>query len=104
VIITITSQGGLELREPNDFKGFKILVERKNASAADIANTLKGVATVDPDGKSAWVSQESLKRWKGQAQPAEWVASFDKMVESVKRFGWVDDAQGTVRAHIEIGG
>lgn len=104
MIITITAQGSLELREPNDFKGFKILVERQGASAAEITSALKGVAAVDPDGKTAWVSQDSLKRWQGKPQPAEWVASFDKMVESVKRFGWVNDEQGTVRAHIEIGG
>ena len=50
MIITITKSGETELREPNDFKGFKILVEKPDASGADIAASLKGVATVDPDG------------------------------------------------------
>ena len=102
MIIAITGQGGLELREPNDFKGFKILVEKKGASASDIAAALKGVATIDPDGKNAWVSQAALRTWKGQPQPAEWVASFDKMIEAVKKYGWVNEEQATVRGHIEI--
>jgi hypothetical protein len=104
MIIAITAQDGLEFRDRDDFKGFKVLVEKKGASTADIAATLKGVATLDPDGKSAWVSQDALKRWQGQAQPAEWIASFDKMVEAVKKFGWVNEADRTVRGHIEIAG
>ena len=104
MIIAITAAGGLELREPNDFKGFKVLVEKKGASQGDIAAALKGVATLEADGKSAWVSQDALKCWKGQPQPAEWVASFDKMVEAVKKFGWVKEADRTVRGHIEIAG
>lgn len=103
MIIRVTAQGGVELREPNDFKGFKVLVEGPNMSVGQISSALTGIATVDAGGETAWVSQDALRRWKGKAQPAEWVASLDKMVESVKRFGWVNDEQGTVRAHIEIG-
>ena len=103
MIITITKSGDIELREPNDFKGFKVLVEKPGASTADIAAALKSLATLDPDGKSAWVSQNALKHSKAAPQTAEWAASFDKMVDSVKRFGWVNEADGTVRAHIEVG-
>jgi len=42
-----------------------------------------------------------LKNWQGKPQPADWVAAFDKMIASVKRFGWVRDEDGSVRAHIE---
>ena len=104
MIIAITVKGEVELREPDDFKGFKVFVERPGASIADIAAALRSVATLDADGKSAWVSQDALRRWNGKPQAAEWVASFDKMIESVKRFGWVNDEHGTVRAHIEIAG
>jgi hypothetical protein len=101
MIIAITHSSTLELREPNDFKGFKVLVEKPGLSDAAIDEALSGVATLDDDGKSAWVSGEALRHWGGQRQPAEWIASFDKMVETVKRFGWVNEADGTVRGHIE---
>jgi len=100
MIIHVTPAGTAELREPDDFKNFKIVVERKDASSDFIAGALQGIATLEPDGKTAWVSQQALRQWQGRAQPAEWVAAFDKMVESVRRFGWVRD-DGAVRAHVE---
>ncbi len=63
---------------------------------------MKGIAAVEPDGKTAWVAQQALRKWQGKDQPADWLASFDKMVEAVRRFGWVRDADDSVRAHIEI--
>ncbi|HUB95506.1 MAG TPA: hypothetical protein VL993_06290 [Stellaceae bacterium] len=96
MIIVVTEAGTVDLTERDDFKNFKIAVAKKDASAEFIAGALKGMATPEPDGKTAWVSAAALK----QGQPADWIASFDKMVESVRRFGWVRD-DGTVRAHIE---
>ena len=84
----------------SDFKGFKIAVERPGARRDFIVGALLGVAALEPDGKTAWVSPQALRHWQGQAQPAEWQAAFDKMVESVRKFGWVRD-DGAVRAHIE---
>jgi hypothetical protein len=101
MIIQITPAGAAELRDPDDFKNFKIVVQRKDASADFIAGALKGVASLEPDGKTAWVSQQALRNWQGRAQAPAWTASFDKMVESVRRFGWVRD-DGTVRAHVEV--
>ena len=103
MIIHVTPAGAAELREPNDFKNFKIVVERKEAGREFIAAALSGIAALEPDGKTAWVSQQALRHWQGQPQPQDWVQSFDKMVESVRRFGWVRD-DGTVRAHIETAG
>jgi hypothetical protein len=101
MIIHVTPAGTAELREPGDFKNFKIAVERKDATGDFIAAALKGIAALEPDGKTAWVSQAALRHWQGRAQPPDWIASFDKMIESVRRFGWVRD-DGTVRAHVEI--
>ena len=101
MIIRVTPQGTLALDEANDFKGFKIAAPA--GSAPDfLAKALKGVAAMEADGKTAWVSQQALRRWQGSAQAPEWVASFDKMVASVKKFGWVRDEDSTVRAHIEL--
>jgi hypothetical protein len=97
MIIHLPPHGQPELREPQDFKNFKIVVA---GAGTDAAGALKGLATLEPDGKTAWVSQSALKNIGGRPQPADWCQSFDKMVESVRRFGWVRD-DGTVRAHIE---
>ena len=101
MIVHVTPAGAAELREPDDFKTFKIVVARKDAVHDFIDGALKGIAALEPDGKTAWVSPQALKNWQGRAQSPDWTASFDKMVESVRRFGWVRD-DGTVRAHVEI--
>ena len=103
MIIHVTPEGAVELRERDDFKNFKIAVERSAAAHDFIARALHAVATLEPDGKAAWVNCDALREWQGRAQPTDWVASFDKMVESVRRFGWVRD-DGTVRAHVEVKG
>ena len=101
MIIAITAAGTLELKEPDDFKGFKIVAEKPGATDAEIAAALKPIATPDADGKHFWVHQSALKSWNGKPQSAEWVASFDAMVEKVKKYGFIDEATGDVRGHIE---
>jgi hypothetical protein len=101
MIIAITPAGTLELKEADDFKGFKILVEKPGMTDAEITATLKSIATPDGDGKHYWVTQAAMKNWNGKAQPAEWSASFDAMLEKVKKYGYVDEATGNVKAHIE---
>ncbi len=100
MIIAITPSGSLDLREKDDFKGFKITVEKPGATDVEIAAALKGVATID-GSDHAWVSQAALKNWGGNPQPADWIASFDAMIEKVKKYGYVNEADATVRAHFE---
>ena len=100
MIIHIKSAHDVELQDPENFKAFKVTLAGP-LSQADITAALTGIAKVDADGKTIWVSQSALKNWKGKPQPAEWQASFDKMVDAVKKFGWVNEADGTVRAHVE---
>jgi hypothetical protein len=101
MIIAITTSGALELNEPDDFKGFKIAAERPGMTDAEITAALSAVATPDADGKHFWVAQDALKNWQGKPQPAEWTASFEKMIEKVKPFGWIDPATGAIRGHLE---
>jgi len=97
MIIAVTAHG-VELQAADDFKGFKI-VAAAGLSGAALAQALGGIATVEADGKTAWVKRDAVKWLRAEHPPADWVAAFDKMVESVRRFGWVKD--DTVRAHIE---
>jgi hypothetical protein len=103
MIIHVTQDGAVELQNRDDFKAFKITVARNDATPDLAARALQGVATFDADGKTAWVKCDALRTWQSRAQSPEWLQSFDKMVESVRRFGWVRD-DGTVRAHVEAVG
>lgn len=103
MIIVISAEGRAELREADEFRSFKIVVDAGLPPAA-LGGALAGMATLEPDGKTAWVARDAVKRLRGADAPAAWTASFDKMVESVRRFGWVNDQTGSVRAHIERAG
>ena len=100
MIIFVTAEGRAELREPDEFRGFKIVAGGASGAAA-LTAALAGIAKVEANGKTAWVSREAVRRLRGPNPPPEWLAAFDRMVESVRRFGWVDDRAGSVRAHIE---
>lgn len=100
MIIVITADGRPELREPDEFRNFKIVASGASGVAA-VSTALAGIATVDADGKTAWVTRAAVRRLRGPNPPADWLAAFDKMVESVRRFGWVNDQTDSVRAHIE---
>jgi fructosamine-3-kinase len=102
MIIQIHGDGSVELVDRDNFKAFKITAPASHASAAALGQALAGIAQVDAEGQFAWVSQDALRQWQGTPQPVEWIAAFDRMIESVKRFGWIDDAAGTVRGHVEI--
>jgi hypothetical protein len=102
MIIQVNGDGSVELVERDNFKAFKITAPASHASAQALQQALTGIAQVDAEGKFAWVSQEALRQWQGTRQPAEWIASFDAMINAVKRFGWIDEAAGTVRGHVEI--
>ncbi len=100
MIIYITAEGRADLRDADEFRSFKIVVDRGLAPAA-LAQALTGLATLETDVKTAWVDRDAVKRLRGADAPAAWSASFDKMIDSVRRFGWVNDQTGSVRAHIE---
>ncbi len=102
MIIQINAAGEPEFVDRDNFKAFKITAPAAQGSAQALAAALAGIATVAADAQTAWVSQDALRRWGGQAQPVEWITAFDRMIDSVKRFGWIDEAAGTVRGHIEI--
>jgi hypothetical protein len=101
MILHIVSPSSVELRDKDNFKAFKITVDSPALTPADIAQALAPIGTIEPDNRTVWVSQAALKTWNGEPQPAAWIESFDKMIESVKKFGWVNDADATVRGHIE---
>lgn len=100
MIIAITAGGHAELREPDEFRSFKIVADGALSSAA-LGQALAALGALDSDGKTAWVKRDAVKRLRGSEAPPAWIAAFDNMIGSVRRFGWVNDDAGTVRAHIE---
>ena len=100
MIISISRSGHVELQETDNFRAFKIL-DRSGKDRRDLAAALDGVATLTPDGAAAWVDALAVPKLLPGAPTEEWNASFDAMLAAARKFGWINEATGHVRAHIE---
>lgn len=70
----------IELREPDDFTAFKILVKPIDESGV-LPAVLRALA-----GK--------------RAEDAEWQGNFERMLASAAEHGWIQE-DGAIRAHVE---
>ena len=84
------------LEEPQDFKRFKLVIEAPR-DPAKLGAALAGVATLSDEGH-AWVSEAWLRQ--RDTAPA-WQEGLGAMIGVAKKYGWVDEAAKTVRAHVE---
>jgi hypothetical protein len=100
MFITITRAGHIELQDAANFCAFKI-VDRSGKGPVELAAALDGFATLTPDGTAAWVDSSAVPKLLPVAPTAEWQTSFNSMLASARKFGWIDEATGAVRAHIE---
>jgi hypothetical protein len=100
MFITVTRSGHIELQDAGNFRAFKI-VDRSEKSLVELAAVLDGLATLTPDGAAAWVDASAVPKLLPSAPTAEWQTSFNSMLAAARKSGWVDEATGAVRAHIE---
>jgi hypothetical protein len=97
MFIHVSKDFAVALEEPQDFKKFKLVIDAPGADAARISTALDGVARLDPEGH-AWVNEDWLR--KQDSAPA-WQEGLTAKVTVAKKYGWVDEQQKTIRAHIE---
>lgn len=100
MIISVHATNDITLDEEHDFRAFKVVVHIPAASLDEARVALAGIATM-PDRDTAWVSAEVLRQWRSVRDDADWQASFEAMVEKAKPHGWIDEANGTIKAHVE---
>src|SRR5213596_388446 len=91
--------GAVTLVAPGDFKSFKLVVEG-SGGRNDVLSAFEGIAEF-VDGRTAWVSQEALRRWPSQQGNAEWPKGIDAMIVKARPYGWIHDVSGAIKAHVE---
>ena len=97
MFISVARNGKLTLNEPDDFKHLHVEAIDGDLSRETINAALAPIAQVD--GDNFWVEVAGLKAL-GRRDPA-WEASFDAMIASVQKFGWLSPDGRRVRCHLK---
>ena len=89
----------IEIDDPGNFKAFSVRIE--GAMDPALQAELLGRVAVSSDREHAWISEQALRDWPALAPEAWWQAGLSNMIAAVQKLGWIDQANQSVRAHIE---
>ena len=96
--LLVTEAFEVRLEEPTDFKRFHIETAHSAAAAVKVGKALDGIAALDGNGH-AWVSAARLRAWPGVDQAFR--DGLARMIEKAKPYGWIDEKNDTIKAHIK---
>lgn len=94
------TEGRIMLAKPDDFKAFKVVVTGGKLRFVEVVQDFSGTARFD-DELLCWVSQAGLQTLAGPAATPAWLAGMEAMVAKARPHGWIDEATGDIRAHVE---
>lgn len=90
----------ISLRQVNDFKSFKLIIEGAPKSLERVRAVMSTGAEIIDD-KNAWISEIYLHQMPEVRSDEEWQRSLSAMIELAKPYGWVDKERKAIKAHIE---
>jgi hypothetical protein len=100
IIRIIASIRAVEIEDPRNFKAFSVRIEGTLDDPAARSELLGRVAA-SSDDEHAWISEKVLREWPELSAEPWWQEGLSQMIAAVQRFGWIDQANHTIRAHIE---
>jgi hypothetical protein len=100
MFVSVSRNGRIALHEPDDFK--KLHVEAEDGAMPRDAINVALASIAEVDGDNFWIEVAQLKAL-GRRDPA-WEASFDGMIASVQKFGWLSPDGARVRCHLKTAG
>jgi hypothetical protein len=104
IAVDVRDPGVVALREQDDFRGFKVVVEGVGSCDGTVAQCLEPHGWLDAGG-DAFVHVEAVKALAGaRAHDPAWLEQLDAMVEFARRHGWFDETERAIRAHCEPAG
>jgi hypothetical protein len=96
MIVECSLEGGVQLTEPFDFRGFKLLL-RGGATAE--ARSWQGITFVD--GGNALIPIHLVPTLSGCPDHESWNSAFAEMIAKAQEHGWIDTNANAIRAHVE---
>jgi hypothetical protein len=100
MIRVIASRRSVEIDEPDNFRSFSLRIEGRFDDPAVEAELLGRVA-VSHDLEHAWISERVLREWPQFKSETWWQDGLTKMTVAAEKFGWIDNASHSIRAHID---
>lgn len=98
--IRVAADFTVTLEEPRDFKQFKLVVETERSALPRLRAALTEAAA-SLDEETAWIREGWLRRQGGLDANTAWQDGVSAMIAAARRFGWIDEATATVKAHID---
>jgi predicted transcriptional regulator len=99
IIRIIGASRSVQIDDPKSFKAFSVRIE--GAIDPEIQAELLGRVAVSSDSEHAWISEKALREWPALKSEAWWQEGLSNMIAAVQKFGWIDQASQSIRAHIE---
>jgi hypothetical protein len=96
IIRLIVKSRSIEIDDPKNFRAFSARIEGALEPAAQAE--LLGRVAVKHDGEHVWISEQALRDWPSLKAEAWWHTG---MISAVQKFGWIDNENHSIRAHIE---
>jgi len=100
LIRIIAADRSIELEDARNFRAFAVRIEGPFESQA-MQDELLGRAAISHDREHAWIAERWLREWPPLAGESWWQDGLTNMIAAVQRFGWIDQTNHSIRAHIE---
>lgn len=101
-MVVVVNEHGVRLDQPDDFSGFKVVVEA--GAEAQAAETLAAVGEM-ADRDTAWIWAHAVRALAGDQMGDDWNDRFSGMLEYAAGKGWIrgegPDDTLEIQAHIE---
>src|SRR5262249_46847548 len=100
IIRVVAANSSVDLEDTRNFRAFAVRVEGAFETEA-AQDELLGRVAVSHDGEHAWIAERVLRSWPSLARESWWQDGLTGMIAAARRFGWIDDSNQAIRAHIE---
>lgn len=100
LIRIVAASRSVEIEDARNFRAFAVRIEGSfdNPAAQD---ALLGSLAISHDREHAWISEAALREWTSLKGEAWWQDGLSGMIAAAQRFGWINNDNHTIRAHIE---
>jgi hypothetical protein len=100
MFLKLSEADGLQFEDRHNFRAFKLVIAADRGRLEDTRRVIAGRAEL-PDADTAWIFEQTLRRWPGLESDPDWQRNFSAMIEKARPHGWIDDARKAIKAHIE---